>query len=349
MHVAMERPGVKESGIVIVANAEDTTLAHFDTHSATGICQTGDRLLPIRLVKFHLLHANPIFPLVAVAVRSFLTPRQRNSFVLHNGTAEMVLTSLGKFGIPRDRLPKRIGGELDITAIGFLNSRITIEGGNHPMSFGGQSSLMVSSHDESSDSSSRGDEMCVGDDFSIKVDNDDFEFEPFEEELAAEAFQGISSHEQNLVENQAVTSMDGYAEQVTNDDYSEPQPKGVPSSNPALSDVEEEASSRSFVKIKCAKKKCSKTEVGKKKSFVKKSGRGRSGDPRMNRAVSAKLQNPQLPLVTALLEGGFVFPSLDEPCVKVSAVLDTDGVTIYQRRNQLLRRLRLEKGKAKDT
>mmetsp|Transcript_27612 Transcript_27612/g.57985 ORF Transcript_27612/g.57985 Transcript_27612/m.57985 type:complete len:350 (-) Transcript_27612:822-1871(-) len=345
MHVAMERPGVKERGVVVVANAEHTTLAHFDTQSATGICQAGDRLLPIRLVKFHLVHANPVFPLVAAAVRSFLTPRQRNSFVLHNGTAEMVLATLGKFGLPRDRLPKRMGGELEITARVFLNSRIVVEGENHPMKVGGNSPSVLSPHDESSDSRSRDDEVCVGDEFSIKVDDNDFQFEPFEEVFTAEAFQGISSSEQNLVENQAAASTDEHTAHVPIDVNSEPQPKEVPCSTlpePVTSDVEDEAQSISFGKINCAKKTLSKIVVGK---FAKKSGRGRSGDPRMNRAVRAKLQNPQLPLVTALVEGGFVFPSLDEPGVKVSAALDSDGVSVYQRRNQLLRRLRVEKKK----
>merc|ERR1712086_636875 len=77
---------------------------------------------------------------------------------------------------------------------------------------------------------------------------------------------------------------------------------------------------------------------------------GASGDPRMNRAVQAKLDNPNLSLVTALMKGGFVFNDMaNSPEVSLSDVRDTDNITVYQRRNQLLRRLRKIKEKASKT
>lgn len=73
---------------------------------------------------------------------------------------------------------------------------------------------------------------------------------------------------------------------------------------------------------------------------------GRPGDPRMNAAVQAKLEDPDLPLLEALAVGGFIFEDINKPGVKSSEVRDKDGVTVYQRRNQLLRRLRKERKKA---
>mmetsp|Transcript_5297 Transcript_5297/g.7729 ORF Transcript_5297/g.7729 Transcript_5297/m.7729 type:complete len:432 (+) Transcript_5297:151-1446(+) len=73
---------------------------------------------------------------------------------------------------------------------------------------------------------------------------------------------------------------------------------------------------------------------------------GRPGDPRMNAAVQAKLEDPDLPLLEALAAGGFVFEDINKPGVKSSEVRDKDGVTVYQRRNQLLRRLRKERKRA---
>ena len=70
---------------------------------------------------------------------------------------------------------------------------------------------------------------------------------------------------------------------------------------------------------------------------------GRHGDPRMNAAVQAKLENPDLPLLDALATGGFVFKDINKPGVKSSEAKDAAGVTVYQRRNQLLRRLRKER------
>ena len=70
---------------------------------------------------------------------------------------------------------------------------------------------------------------------------------------------------------------------------------------------------------------------------------GRSGDERMNKAVLARKHDPNISLMQALLIGGFVFPEMYTPGVKMAKVKDTDGVTVEQRKNQLNRRLRLDK------
>jgi hypothetical protein len=63
---------------------------------------------------------------------------------------------------------------------------------------------------------------------------------------------------------------------------------------------------------------------------------GRKGDPRMHRAVAARLVNPDLTLFEALRQGGFDYPTNDE-----ASVVDSEKVTLGQRKNQLSRRLRL--------
>lgn len=72
---------------------------------------------------------------------------------------------------------------------------------------------------------------------------------------------------------------------------------------------------------------------------------GRRGDPRMHRAVAARLNNPQISLLDALLEGGFEFPNIsedkDKPGGLNGQIADSDNVQLCQRKNQLSRRLRL--------
>lgn len=68
---------------------------------------------------------------------------------------------------------------------------------------------------------------------------------------------------------------------------------------------------------------------------------GRKGDPRMHRAVAARLASPDLPLLDALRQGGFEFPAANGE--HDSTLVDLDGVTLGQRKNQLSRRLRLAK------
>ena len=70
---------------------------------------------------------------------------------------------------------------------------------------------------------------------------------------------------------------------------------------------------------------------------------GRRGDPRMHRALAAKVANPKLTLLDALITGGFLFPRLGEPGTSDRTIRDTENVLLYQRKNQLNRRLRLAK------
>ena len=84
----------------------------------------------------------------------------------------------------------------------------------------------------------------------------------------------------------------------------------------------------------------------RKKKF--KSHPGRHGDRRMNMAIKARQQDPKISLLDALLQGGFIFPQLYTPGVKLSQVKDTEGVTVYQRKNQLNRRLREDRNKKKE-
>lgn len=70
--------------------------------------------------------------------------------------------------------------------------------------------------------------------------------------------------------------------------------------------------------------------------------KGRRGDPRMHKAVAARLANKQLSLLQALLVGGFEFPDGIRGEGKCDRnVYDSDNVLLCQRKNQLSRRLRL--------
>jgi hypothetical protein len=65
----------------------------------------------------------------------------------------------------------------------------------------------------------------------------------------------------------------------------------------------------------------------------------------MDAAVEAKINNPDLSLVDALKQGGFVFPNVEGASTPQYNIVDSDNVKITQRKNQLLRRLRSVKKK----
>lgn len=64
---------------------------------------------------------------------------------------------------------------------------------------------------------------------------------------------------------------------------------------------------------------------------------GRKGDPRMHKALRARLDNPKISLLDALTQGGFEFEWKD------GISYDKDNVQLGQRKNQLSRRLRLHR------
>lgn len=73
---------------------------------------------------------------------------------------------------------------------------------------------------------------------------------------------------------------------------------------------------------------------------------GRRGDPRMHKAVAARLAQPNLSLIEALRIGGFDYP---EDANDDHYVLENDTVSLGQRKNQLSRRCRLAKLQANGT
>jgi len=73
----------------------------------------------------------------------------------------------------------------------------------------------------------------------------------------------------------------------------------------------------------------------------KKGTPGRPSDPRMVKAVAAKIADPSLPLEFVLEEAGFSFH--EDP--ETGIIVDEDGIACKQRKNQLCRRIRQEREK----
>ena len=85
------------------------------------------------------------------------------------------------------------------------------------------------------------------------------------------------------------------------------------------------------------KKKRSSSKRGK----GERRGRGKPSDPRMSKAIAVKRADASVSLYGALVAGGFVFKEDS----KLNDMVDADGITLTQRKNNLCRRMRLEKRK----
>lgn len=341
IHVVAERASARKNGYIILANAKDSTLHNFDTKVVSGICTTSDRIFPIRLKAIHCCNASPVFPLVSSVVKSMLSVNQRERFVLHNGSVEGLLASLSNYHLDKGCLPTAMGeqkcevrynvrlptsshltfnllhycfnikgGDLSYTHEDFLKERLEVERGYNNVT------------DEDCDGCSdqgQGQEEAAGaaafgSSFPETVDSYNYLMTAAKK---LESASGAVNSSKVRVSVPVPTSLS-----LGIDTGLLPQPvasrsNGQPNQN-------------------------DDKPLGKKKA---KSHPGRFGDPRMNLAVQAKQDNPSMPLLTALVKGGFVFPEMNKPGIKLSSCRDMDNVTVYQRRNQLLRRLRQEKQK----
>ena len=86
-----------------------------------------------------------------------------------------------------------------------------------------------------------------------------------------------------------------------------------------------------------------KTKRPERRGRGKGGGRGMLSDPRMAKAVELKDADASVSLFDALVAGGFVFK---KDC-ELNDWVDTDGITLTQRKNNLCRRIRLRKNQRK--
>jgi len=218
------------------------------------------------------------FPLVAPLVNAVLSLRSRQTLTLHNGPNDRVLESLAAYSLPKEVIPRDMGGLLDVSLDAFAQARLSIEREDNTQ-------IMQMSNNPSVSLSSAG----------------------------------------------------GYSPSVSINDQSDAKLSSS-KKRPATTTSDSKATS---VPQKKTPNHSTSSKVYERKKY--KTHPGRVGDKRMNKAVEARLQNPDLPYLDALIAGGFVFPKLHTPGKKPSEAKDTDDVTLAQRKNQLMRRLRAVK------
>jgi len=277
----------------------------------------------------HLCHVSAFFPVSVSALKRYFPIFHRQSIRLHNGSDERVLETLAEHGLPKHCVPTDLGGTLRVMATDFVRDRLTIEGGSSKWI---ESIVRDLSPGQTKDTRPRPNVTDTG---TTAAEN--FPTSMVQEGNHADAF--------NLAEAEYGSAEYGieYASADLNESTS--KQKTPDHSDQKSSESKRRNNNDPEDETVTSKKSRTSTKAAEEGS---KANHGRKGDPRMNRAVQAKVDNLQLTLVEALEAGGFVFPNFNMPGVLVSAVKDTDNVTLYQRRNQLLRRLRYIKAKSSD-
>ena len=270
-----------------------------------------ETVLPIRNRATHMCHPTKfMFYIFLPVVRFFLPKEVRLRLKVHYGDTEQVLRELDGFCLPRDRVPDSLGGNLHYNMNQWVLDRMAVENRR----------LMLQIQ-------SAGSGSAISNMRQISVASD------------------ITG---NSTEDSSTNSAKGSASKKRRGPASKKaarfkSKKLTKLASAKTSSVSSSLDSKNGKKKPKGKKRQTKPSSKKQQEdLIRGPPRGKYVDPRMQKAVEAKMDDPTLPLYDALVIGGFVFK--EDPSIK-DGMVDLDGTTLAQRKNNLCRRIRIEKEK----
>jgi len=308
MHVALEDPIIRENGFVLTVYPKQCTPEQIDRDLIAKGTAIIGSVMPLPWRGFHICHPCSSYNKYFPLVKMLSPIAIKDNIAVHFGTDEHVLECMAGYAIPADRLPSQLGGGEQLDYPKWISDRKQLEGAH---------ALRVSTPRPASVPAD-------------EVMKDASPASPTNLSPRASPKPKAAKPKKSTKTSAAPSAMAAVA--------APPRPKTKKNARPAPSPTPETDASKS-----------SSPAPGAAASGTTKTRRpGRKGDARMHRAVTLKIENPDTSLVEALQEGGFNFEGLNEKGKPHHEVFDQDGVSLMQRKNQLLRRIRVEKKKKKD-
>ena len=304
VHVAMEDVEALKKGMVVLIYPQEARLDQFDHQLWKSIADSCIYSFPIHWRSTHIVHPNRFFSIIHPLFMSTLPQSVQDRVIVHSGTKMKVLANLLRYCLPWDRIPSDVGGCVDLDLGVWLSERMIKED---------QRTVADSTSSES------GIENLIAKFLDGQSDQ-------------AQAAQGTSTDSVAALSRPDPATSEGASVAFGN------------TANQLLLNLaagsDTNPSGDSSAAAKKSGKKIEKS-AAKGKSGTAKSGR--KSDPRMDRAVEAKLADPTISLLDALRAGGFDITVSNGSNTPQYAAVDGDNVRITQRKNQLLRRLRTAK------
>ena len=305
LETILEDDDLRRKGYVALYNSQNVQQHQASRALTRQLVVLLENVYPIRIRATHMCHPTKfMFYMFLPVVKIFLPKEIRLRLKIHYGDTEKVLRELDGFCLPRDRVPDTLGGTLHYNMNQWVLDRMAEE--NRRLMLQIQSAgLGIGSNNARQSSVGSG---------------------------MTEASTGDNST--NSAKKPGSKRRRGSSSKVAARSKSKKSSKLSSATSSALD-------SKNGKKAK-GKKKQAKPSKKEQQDLIRGPPRGKYVDPRMQKAVEAKINDPKLPLYDALVVGGFVFK--DDPTVK-DGMIDLDGTTLAQRKNNLCRRIRLEKEK----
>ncbi|KAL3784797.1 hypothetical protein HJC23_013837 [Cyclotella cryptica] len=335
VHVAMEDIEVLKRGLVLLIYPQEARLDQFDHSLWKSIAESCKYSLPIQWKSTHIVHPNRFFSIIHPLFMSTLPKTVQDRVVVHSGTKMKVLANLLRYCLPWDRIPSDVGGCVDLDFGKWLSERMIKEDKMSSVSQGATTSqggvgnllAQLTGQSQLAQATQLMQTAPLGLGSSIPT-------LPLPDQAMSAAAHPLFGGNKN----QLLLNLTHPTGNITNVPLETIGPtyrfeifhRGSPSM-PVIA-----GGSKSSKK----KDKASDAPAKGKATNVKS---GRKSDPRMDRAVEAKLADPSMSLLDALRAGGFEIPSSSSSSAPQYVVVDGDNVKITQRKNQLLRRLRTVK------
>uniref|UniRef100_A0A7R9W0J9 CRAL-TRIO domain-containing protein n=1 Tax=Pseudictyota dubia TaxID=2749911 RepID=A0A7R9W0J9_9STRA len=322
----------------------------------------------------HQCHPSYFFHNFAPVFKMLVGERLRKRLKVHYGSIADVLTSLSKFGLGRDRVPEEIGGTLKVDVLRWLSDRMAAEGaapGCWTMCCCSESLALSGTLSLSKIGTIRGKNKG-----RVDFDRDEDNIESIIALMSGgkqlhKATKGLSVPLPDLTQVGGSLLTCTQFPTIINTEVHEVSAEASPNSSSSSSPLHlrEQLPEPSFNVAPRTKE--GKIEPTPNCSAVASRGRletssvlpaslngpvvpsGVSGkvlnskkkgkrwrDPRMTRAVQAKVESPKMSLLDALISGGYDYQRTKPNRHTDKDIRDSEGVLLYQRKNHLCRRLR---------
>lgn len=356
----------RRNGVVLLVHPKKSSFKQFDQvllHSMALLLRYTVTLLR----SIHFCQPDSMFHVIKPMIMHVCGPRMRKRLRVHYGSNESVLQKLAEFGLSREKLPSALGGSLELDPVNWLSTRMIQE----DQSYRSMPSLPPDvPHELEQNDLDLGDlepislsEMRKTTEFlsSMEQSSNASEHGPAQEYKLDEPIDHMAKQRMCDRERREMMPTERTSRELLQEDTAlrAPSPRNDNQSvrgrkisknafqtllkSPGQLRAEKE-SVNSQSSSKASNTAGAPGGINKKMFPVRATKRKeRRQDPRMARAVDARIADPHMSLFDALVAGGFVFPGTKQAGDKDKNVFDSDRVSLHQRKNQLCRRLRAKR------
>ena len=123
VHAALESTETQKHGIIFITHPAGAKFHQFDRGLVKQVLPSLQGAIPVRLSAFHICQPPSFFKLIRPIVNLFMSDRVKKRLCIHFGSVDNVREKLEGFGMTRDNIPKKVGGDAEIDIVAWLEKR----------------------------------------------------------------------------------------------------------------------------------------------------------------------------------------------------------------------------------